>query len=94
VSGHLTEVDREAAERALDDALATAGMRPRRGRATYLADRVAGVPDAGALAVAGLVIALSERVNGQDHHDLWSRLVSTVRDQPDRDGPGSATRGA
>jgi dihydroxyacetone kinase len=94
VSGHLTEVDREAAERALDDALATARMRPRRGRATYLADRVAGVPDAGALAVAGLVIALSERVSGEDHLDLWSRLVSTVRDQPGLDGSGSATRGA
>ena len=89
LSGDLTQVDHDAAQRALDDAQATAGMRPRRGRATYLADRVVGVPDAGALAIAGLVIALSERVSKQDHANLWARLESTIRREPGHDWPVS-----
>ena len=43
---------REAAEAAEKGAEATKTMRPRLGRASYLADRVQGVPDGGAVAVA------------------------------------------
>jgi dihydroxyacetone kinase len=78
LSGELTTVDHAAAERALHAAEATSAMRPRRGRATYLADRIGDVPDAGALAVAALVIGLSERVDPRDHADLWARLDAVV----------------
>jgi len=43
---------REAAEAAEKGAEATKNMRPRLGRASYLADRVQGVPDGGAVAVS------------------------------------------
>jgi dihydroxyacetone kinase len=78
ISGEILTVDHAAATRVLQDALATAGMRPRRGRATYLADRVGNIPDAGALALAGLVIGLSERLNEQDHSELWVALEIAV----------------
>lgn len=78
VTGVSATLDLAAAERALRDAEATAGMRPRRGRATYLADRIGHVPDAGALAVAGLVIALSERLDTRGQDALWVRLEAVV----------------
>lgn len=78
VTGEIMRVDHPAAVRVLEDAQATASMRPRRGRATYLADRVNNIPDAGALATAALVIALSERLSEEDHADLWAALESAV----------------
>lgn len=47
-----THVWAQAAEAARAGAEATAGMRPRLGRASYLGDRAVGVPDGGAVAVA------------------------------------------
>lgn len=82
ITGELTVVDHAAAAAALDSARATASMRPRRGRATYLADRIHDIPDAGALAVAGLVIGLSERLNQQDHSDLWGQLDAILGQPP------------
>ncbi len=51
----------EAGERG---AAATAGMKPRLGRAAYLGDRAAGVPDAGAAAVAIWLRALAGHLSG------------------------------
>jgi len=50
-----------AAAAAEDGAAATAGMSPKLGRASYLGDRVLGVPDAGASAVAIWLRALAAR---------------------------------
>ncbi|MFJ8673243.1 dihydroxyacetone kinase family protein [Streptomyces sp. NPDC093589] len=50
----------EAAQAAIRGALATASLRPRRGRASYVGDRALGVPDPGALAVALLFMALAD----------------------------------
>ena len=43
---------------------ATAAMSPRLGRASYLGDRVRGVPDAGAAAVAVWLRALAQVADG------------------------------
>ncbi|UGQ13490.1 dihydroxyacetone kinase subunit L [Yinghuangia sp. ASG 101] len=48
-----------AAEAAVRGAAATASLRARRGRASYVGDHAVGVPDPGALAVALLFIALA-----------------------------------
>ncbi|QQC88080.1 dihydroxyacetone kinase family protein [Streptomyces alfalfae] len=50
----------EAAQAAIRGALATASLRPRRGRASYVGDHALGVPDPGALAVALLFMALAD----------------------------------
>ncbi|WP_447036030.1 dihydroxyacetone kinase family protein [Streptomyces sp. DSM 118878] len=50
----------EAAQAAIRGALATAALRPRRGRASYVGDHALGVPDPGALAVALLFMALAD----------------------------------
>ncbi|MFH8369300.1 dihydroxyacetone kinase family protein [Streptomyces sp. NPDC018031] len=50
----------EAAQAAVRGALATASLRPRRGRASYVGDHAIGVPDPGALAVALLFVALAD----------------------------------
>ncbi|MEU9335364.1 dihydroxyacetone kinase family protein [Streptomyces sp. NPDC048290] len=49
-----------AAEAAVQGARATAGLTPRRGRASYVGDRALGVPDPGALGVALLFMALAQ----------------------------------
>lgn len=49
-----------AAEAAVRGALATASLRARRGRASYVGDHALGVPDPGALAVALLYTALAD----------------------------------
>lgn len=48
-----------AAEAAIQGALSTAPLTPRRGRASYVGEHAVGVPDPGALGVALLFIALS-----------------------------------
>ncbi|MFG3442086.1 dihydroxyacetone kinase subunit DhaK [Nonomuraea sp. NPDC047897] len=48
-----------AAEAAIEGALSTAPLTPRRGRASYVGEHAVGVPDPGALGVALLFIALS-----------------------------------
>lgn len=53
---------RAAADAAKAGAAATAAMRPRLGRASYLGDRVIGTPDGGATAVAIWLGALSDSV--------------------------------
>ncbi|TVL91607.1 dihydroxyacetone kinase family protein [Streptomyces sp. SAJ15] len=50
----------EAAQAAVRGALATASLRPRRGRASYVGDHAIGVPDPGALAVALLFVAIAD----------------------------------
>ncbi|MFH8611685.1 dihydroxyacetone kinase subunit DhaK [Streptomyces sp. NPDC018029] len=50
----------DAAQAAIRGALATASLRPRRGRASYVGDHALGVPDPGALAVALLFMALAD----------------------------------
>ncbi|MFF8812707.1 DAK2 domain-containing protein [Streptomyces pactum] len=50
----------EAAQAAVRGALATASLRPRRGRASYVGDHAIGVPDPGALAAALLYVALAD----------------------------------
>ncbi|MEU1020030.1 dihydroxyacetone kinase family protein [Streptomyces sp. NPDC005898] len=50
----------EAAQAAIRGALATASLRPRRGRASYVGEHALGVPDPGALAVALLFMALAD----------------------------------
>lgn len=50
----------EAAQAAVRGALATASLRPRRGRASYVGDHAIGVPDPGALAVALLFVAMAD----------------------------------
>ena len=54
------ETFRAAAKEAQRGAEATAGMKPRRGRSSYLGDRVLGHPDPGATAVAIWLTAISE----------------------------------
>jgi dihydroxyacetone kinase len=54
--GEALQVAADAAE---IGAAATAAMRPRLGRASYLGDRAIGVPDGGAMAVAVWLRALS-----------------------------------
>ncbi|MFV0126353.1 dihydroxyacetone kinase family protein [Streptomyces sp. HMX112] len=49
-----------AAQAAIRGALATASLRPRRGRASYVGDHAIGVPDPGALAVALLFVAMAD----------------------------------
>jgi dihydroxyacetone kinase len=52
-AGHpAREALNDAAEAARRGAQATASMRPRRGRSSYLGDRALGHPDPGAAAVA------------------------------------------
>ncbi|MCW5733182.1 MAG: dihydroxyacetone kinase subunit DhaK [Enhydrobacter sp.] len=58
----LTEILQAAALAAEVGATATAGMAPRLGRASYLGDRVRGIPDAGAVAVAIWLRALADRL--------------------------------
>jgi dihydroxyacetone kinase len=55
------EAIRSAAEAAAEGARATAGMLPRRGRSSYLGERVLGHPDPGAEAVAVWLAALVAR---------------------------------
>ncbi|KUJ67133.1 glycerol kinase [Streptomyces albus subsp. albus] len=50
----------DAAQAAIRGALATASLRPRRGRASYVGDHAIGVPDPGALAVALLFVAMAD----------------------------------
>ena len=56
----LNEILQAAALAAEVGANATAGMAPRLGRASYLGDRVRGIPDAGAVAVAIWLRALAD----------------------------------
>lgn len=49
---------------AVDGALATAGIRARRGRSSYVGDRAVGYPDPGAVGVALLLTVLAEPVIG------------------------------
>ena len=54
----VAEAWKSAVQAAKDGATATAGMRPRLGRASYLGDRAVGVPDGGAVAVTYWIEAL------------------------------------
>ncbi|MFC0598463.1 dihydroxyacetone kinase family protein [Streptomyces palmae] len=56
-----------AAQAAVRGALATAALRPRRGRASYVGDHAIGVPDPGALAVALLFVAMADV-----HEPTWA----------------------
>ncbi|MCI2237441.1 dihydroxyacetone kinase subunit DhaK [Paenibacillus sp. TRM 82003] len=56
--GALADVVRAAA----DGADATAGMTPRRGRASYVGERAVGTPDAGAVGLALVLAALADAV--------------------------------
>ena len=57
-------LDRDAVEAAVAGARATSELVARRGRATYLGDRALGFPDPGAVAVAVVLTALLERLEG------------------------------
>lgn len=59
-------LDRAAVDAAIEGARATADLVGKRGRASYLGDRALGVPDPGAVAVAILLAALLERLDGSD----------------------------
>ncbi|RQN09429.1 DAK2 domain-containing protein [Aeromicrobium camelliae] len=56
-------LDAEAVRSAVEGARATSQLRARRGRASYLADRVLGFPDPGAVAAALLLQAIAERLD-------------------------------
>ncbi|ABS05463.1 dihydroxyacetone kinase subunit DhaK [Kineococcus radiotolerans] len=58
---------------AVDGAAATAGMLPRRGRASYLGERALGTPDPGAVGVAIVLAALVETLDPSAAVDLPER---------------------
>ncbi|WP_084460793.1 dihydroxyacetone kinase subunit DhaL [Nocardia kruczakiae] len=64
---------------AVDGALATATLRARRGRASYLGERAVGHPDPGAVGVALLLCVLVEPVYGTEVSDRErARLLDAV----------------
>jgi dihydroxyacetone kinase len=60
-NGRLGEILEAAALAAEQGMAATSTMPPRLGRSSYLGDRVLGIPDAGAAAVAIWLRALAQR---------------------------------
>ncbi|MCI9888262.1 dihydroxyacetone kinase subunit DhaK [Micrococcales bacterium 31B] len=76
-SGGATELSVDVVERTLAAARGTATLVGKRGRASYLGDRVVGAPDPGALAAAALVLMLLERTVGAEA-GLWSDLEAAL----------------
>ncbi|SDC03154.1 dihydroxyacetone kinase subunit DhaK [Nocardioides lianchengensis] len=71
-------LDREAVAAAVAGARETARLVARRGRASYLGDRALGVADPGAVAVALLLSALLEHLDGSVDDDLRTDLDELV----------------
>ncbi|WP_394814593.1 DAK2 domain-containing protein [Streptomyces chisholmiae] len=74
--GHLDEA---AVAAALAGAAATRDLVARRGRASYLGERVLGTPDPGAVALAGVLLALLERHDGEPKPALRADLEELTR---------------
>lgn len=71
-------LDADAVRAAFDGAQATADMQGRRGRSSYLGDKVMGVPDPGALAAAWMVASLAEAESGQSHSQIRDEIAKAV----------------
>ncbi|GAA1157022.1 dihydroxyacetone kinase subunit DhaK [Nocardioides aquiterrae] len=69
-----SRLDRHAVAAAIAGARATSDLVARRGRASYLGDRALGFPDPGAVAVAVVLAALLERLEGGPDADLQADL--------------------
>ncbi|MGU3497425.1 dihydroxyacetone kinase subunit DhaK [Mycobacterium sp. C31M] len=75
-----TALDDDALEAALAGAIATSTMVGKRGRSSYIGEKVLGTPDPGALAVVSVLIAIVERIDGGTRRDtLRSRLTDQLR---------------
>jgi dihydroxyacetone kinase len=72
-------LDADAVQAAFDGAQSTAQMQGRRGRSSYLGDKVVGVPDPGALAAAWMVAALAEAESGDSHSQIRDQIAQAVR---------------
>ncbi|HEY1733932.1 MAG TPA: DAK2 domain-containing protein, partial [Acidimicrobiales bacterium] len=73
----------DAADRAGPDAAATAGLRPRVGRARPLAERSIGTPDAGAVSMALCVKAVAGVLNAADRTDVGPTNAGATNAGPD-----------
>lgn len=72
-------LDESALAAAFDEARSTSDMVGRRGRSTYLGDRVIGAPDPGALAVVLMLAALEERISGQRREALRADVTAAIK---------------
>ncbi|WP_425336806.1 DAK2 domain-containing protein [Streptomyces profundus] len=71
--------DEAAVRAALAGAAATRDLVARRGRASYLGERVLGFPDPGAVALAAVLLALLERHDGVTRPALQAELAELTR---------------